>query len=84
MLNHAENDQGKVLGPIDTICSRVVNETAGKFQVAPCFIPTAAAGPYWVDAFSEEEGWALVSGGPPTLPSGTACKTGSGENDRGP
>jgi lipocalin len=53
-------------------------------EVAPCFLPSSFAGPYWIVAFSVQEGWALVSGGPPTLPgvNGT-CRTGSGVNGSG-
>ena len=31
--NHAENKDGKALGPITQICAKVVNETAGKLEV---------------------------------------------------
>jgi len=83
--NHAENQAGEEpSGPKD-ICGKVVNATGGKLAVAPCFIPSELSGPYWVVAFSVEEGWALVSGGPPTLPGlhqGT-CKTGTGVNGSG-
>merc|ERR1712113_1164076 len=61
----------------------VINQTAGKAEVAPCFIPTVLAGKYWVVGFNKTEGWALVSGGPPTIASADGCKTGTGENDSG-
>merc|ERR550537_1874545 len=63
--NHAENKNGKALGPLTEICAKVVNETAGKLEVSPCFLPSFLAGPYWIEAFDQEAGWALVSGGPP-------------------
>merc|ERR1712194_62179 len=37
-----------------------------KLSVAPCFLPKFAAGAYWVLAYDEPDGYALVSGGPPT------------------
>ena len=43
--------------------SKVVDKSRGKLEVAPCFLPTALAGPYWVLDYSEEEGYALISGG---------------------
>lgn len=83
VMNHAENKDGKALGPLTTICATVVNETAGTFEVSPCFIPKFAAGKYWVEAFDKEEGWALVSGGPPTVEGSDGCKTGTGTNNSG-
>jgi hypothetical protein len=53
-------------------------------EVAPCFLPSSFAGPYWIVAFSVQEGWALVSGGPPTLPGANGtCRTGTGVNGSG-
>lgn len=40
----------------------MVDKARGKLEVAPCFLPTVAAGPYWVLDYSEEEGYALISG----------------------
>lgn len=42
-----------------------MDKSRGKLEVAPCFLPTALAGPYWVLDYSEEEGYALISGGEP-------------------
>jgi len=82
--NHAQNEQGKNLGPVDNICAKIVDEAAGKLKVAPCFLPQALAGDYWVVAFDKTAGWALVSGGPPTMPGQTAgCRTGTGTNGSG-
>lgn len=78
-----KNAQGQEPSGNQDICAAVVNATAGKLEVAPCFLPKALSGPYWVVAFSKEDGWALVSGGPPTIPSGTGCKTGDGVNGSG-
>jgi len=42
------------------------------------------AGPYWVIAYDEKEGYALVSGGPPTIEGKDGkCQTGKGVNDAG-
>jgi len=83
VMNHAENKDGKPLGPLTTICAKVVNATAGKTKVSPCFLPSFLAGPYWVVAFDKAEGWSLVSGGPPTEAGADGCKTGTGTNDSG-
>jgi len=81
--NHAENKDGKPLGPLTEICAKVVNETAGKLEVSPCFLPSFLAGPYWVEAFDEEAGWALVTGGPPKNEGANGCKSGTGTNNSG-
>jgi lipocalin len=83
--NHAENATGgQPSGPKD-ICGKVVNASAGKLEVAPCFLPSQLSGPYWVVAFDKKAGWALVSGGPPDItgPQGTTCRTGTGVNGSG-
>jgi lipocalin len=49
-----------------------------KLKVAPCFLPKEAAGSYWVVAYDEVEGYALISAGQPTIPNGDeGCRTGS-------
>lgn len=66
------SNQGQVNGPTsdaDLCATRPdpVNEP-GKLQVAPCFLPTFLAGPYWVAALDEESyEWAVVVGGQPTI-----------------
>merc|ERR1711865_327367 len=56
----------------------------GKLEVAPCFLPAALSGPYWVMHFDAIEGWALIVGGQPTIPTtGGLCKTGNGINNAG-
>eukprot|EP00729_Bicosta_minor_P025410 gene25410-20109_t len=67
ILNHAENAAGEQPSGPKTLCGKVVNATAGKAEVAPCFLPAALSGPYWIVAFDQKGGWALVSGGPPTI-----------------
>jgi len=57
---HAVKDSGS------SICAKIVDKMAGKLEVAPCFLPSFIAGPYWVLAYSKDEGYALISGGAPT------------------
>eukprot|EP00954_Amorphochlora_amoebiformis_P006295 493098-Amorphochlora_amoeboformis.AAC.1 len=55
-----------------------------KLEVAPCFLPKFASGPYWVLEYNEEEGYALISGGQPSLPTKEGlCKNGNGVNNSG-
>jgi lipocalin len=66
------------------LCAYSEAETPSKLAVAPCFLPKIAAGPYWVVAYDEAEGYALVSGGQPTIPGDNGgCKTGRGVNNSG-
>merc|ERR1712048_1438360 len=54
----AENDQGKPLAPWipKTLCAKWVVPFAGKAVIAPCFLPSAWAGDYWIVAFDRQEG----------------------------
>jgi len=55
-----------------------------KLAVAPCWLPQKSAGDYWVIRYNEDEGYAIISGGQPTIPSGNGlCKTGTGVNQSG-
>jgi lipocalin len=84
VTNLAYNAAGDLLGPLNSLCAKIANEDFGQLKVAPCFLPTALAGPYWVLAYSESEGYALVSGGPPNNEGADGgCKTGTGTNDSG-
>ncbi|KAL7544809.1 hypothetical protein ACHAWF_008174, partial [Thalassiosira exigua] len=66
------------------LCAYNEAETPSKLAVAPCFLPKIAAGPYWVVAYDEAEGYALVSGGQPKiLGENGGCKTGRGVNNSG-
>merc|ERR1711982_298248 len=52
--------------------------------VAPCFLPTIFSGPYWIVAYDESEGYALVSGGQPNVKGEDGgCSTGTGVNYSG-
>ena len=67
----------------DKICAKIVDKARGKLEVAPCFLPTFAAGPYWVIDYDEAAGYALISGGAPTIAAEKGCKTGTDTNDSG-
>jgi lipocalin len=87
--NHAEekdgtvHDSNKDIGG-SGILAKVLDEKRGQLEVAPYFLPTFLAGPYWVIDYSEQEGYTLVSGGPPSK-EGTngKCRTGTGTNNAG-
>jgi len=83
--NHAEdvNPPHKVYDSGSLICAKIVDQQRGKLEVAPCFLPKLFAGPYWVIDYDEGEGYALISGGAPTVATESGCKTGSGINDSG-
>lgn len=74
---HTAHDSGK------TLCAKVVDKSRGKLEVAPCFLPTALAGPYWVLDYNEAEGYALISGGAPKEAAEGGCRTGTGTNGSG-
>lgn len=87
--NHAEEKDGTIHDSDKDvkgggIMAQIVNEKRGQLKVAPWFLPTALAGPYWVIDYNEKEGYTLVSGGPPTVDGeGGACRTGTGVNNAG-
>eukprot|EP00578_Thalassiosira_sp_NH16_P004098 CAMPEP_0181137158 /NCGR_PEP_ID=MMETSP1071-20121207/33563_1 /TAXON_ID=35127 /ORGANISM="Thalassiosira sp., Strain NH16" /LENGTH=209 /DNA_ID=CAMNT_0023223907 /DNA_START=544 /DNA_END=1173 /DNA_ORIENTATION=- len=66
------------------ICAVSDPNTPSKLKVAPCFLPQSLAGPYWVVAYDETSGYALVSGGQPTeVGENGGCRTGAGVNNSG-
>jgi lipocalin len=79
--NSAQDANGNNFG--GKLCAAI--DSPGKLRVAPCLVPPIFAGPYWVVAYDEAEGYALVSGGQPTIPSdkGDGCRTGDGINNSG-
>jgi len=80
--NFSRRQDGTEVNSGDTLCARQVD--GAKLQVAPCFLPRAFAGPYWVLEFNDEEGWALISGGAPDKEGeDEKCVTGTGTNDSG-
>lgn len=74
---HAAHDSGT------KICAAIVDAATGKLEVAPCFLPKVTSGDYWVIDFSDADGYALISGGPPTKAAAGGCQTGTGINGSG-
>eukprot|EP00971_Amphidinium_carterae_P045053 886251-Amphidinium_carterae.1 len=85
--NHAEDvktEPGSTTKAHDaTLCAKIVDAKTGKLEVAPCFLPSMLAGPYWVVDYSEAEGYTIISGGAPTIKTDSGCRTGSGVNNAG-
>lgn len=87
--NKAQNQFGATFG--GELCAYQKGDEGqdlSKLAVAPCWLPKIAAGPYWVVAYNETEGYALISGGQPYVladPENPAagCRTGTGTNNSG-
>lgn len=84
--NKAKDEFGDEKG--GRLCAYQTDDADSKLAVAPCFLPKAFAGPYWVVAYNEDEGYALISGGQPTIPADpdnidAGCRTGTGINNSG-
>jgi len=70
--------------PMDLCAFTPDANVKSKLKVAPCFLPKVFSGDYWVVAYSESEGYALVSGGQPTKQGQNGlCTTGTGTNGSG-
>ncbi|GMH93959.1 hypothetical protein TL16_g12768 [Triparma laevis f. inornata] len=84
VYNYAEEVDGTVQDSGNTLCANKSDENdPAKLEVGPCFLPTFAAGPYWVLEYDEDEGSALISGGQPNINTGKGCKNGDGVNGSG-
>lgn len=93
--NYAREADGTVRDTKDFLCAAeqgaglppsLGSDDPAKLQVGPCFlpqIPYLTVGPYWIIAYNEEEGYALISGGQPTIKTKDGCRTGSGTNGSG-
>lgn len=85
--NHAEEADGKVHDSGSFICAKSGDASdPAKLEVGPCFLPSVGGlvtGPYWVLAYGEDEGYALISGGQPTHRASGGCRTGSFVNGAG-
>lgn len=82
--NIAVEQNGMVHDSGSKICAYVPDSSApAKLAVAPCLLPKWLAGPYWVIAYDETEGYALISGGQPTVATPGGCRTGTGVNGSG-
>merc|ERR1711879_1072353 len=85
--NRAQEKDGKVHDSGAFICAKGTDtQDPAKLEVGPCFLPIISGitwGPYWVLAYDEAVGYALVSGGQPTIEKPGGCRTGSGINMSG-
>jgi len=87
--NYAEEKDGTVHDSDKNIggagiLAKIVDEKRGQLEVAPYFLPTFLAGPYWILDYNEQEGYTLVSGGPPNKEGADGkCRTGTGTNNAG-
>lgn len=70
-----------------TLCARLPDEDkTSELIVAPCFLPNALGGDYWVIAAgpsNDNYEWALVSGGQPDVRYADGCTTGKKTNGGG-
>merc|ERR1712203_808557 len=82
--NVAYEQTGKIHDSGDLIYAKIIDAKRGKLEVAPSFLPSGLAGDYWVIDYDENEGYALVSGGAPTIEGQEGlCRTGKGVNQAG-
>lgn len=79
--NHAEDSEGNTYG--GELCAYQQKDTPSKLGVAPCKVPKFLSGPYWVLAYDENDGYALISGGQPTVRVEGGCRTGNGVFESG-
>lgn len=85
--NYAAEKDGKAHDSGRFICAKGTDaKDPAKLEVGPCFLPRVtgfSTGPYWVIAYNEADGYALISGGQPTIQGAGGCRTGSGVNGAG-
>mmetsp|Transcript_2760 Transcript_2760/g.3440 ORF Transcript_2760/g.3440 Transcript_2760/m.3440 type:complete len:356 (-) Transcript_2760:316-1383(-) len=81
--NKAYEADKKTIHQVSICAAEDKTADPAKLHVAPCFLPQFAAGPYWIVAFDDKEGYALVSGGQPTKEGAEGCRTGTGVNNAG-
>jgi lipocalin len=79
VYNSGRNEGGEFVDA--NLC--VFQEDGSKLRVAPCFVPKVASGNFWVVAYDETEGYALISAGQPTRPGENGCRTGESMDDEG-
>lgn len=73
--NYAEDANGKI-SEIN-FCAAIVREA--QLFVAPCFLPYIlfsfwVTANYWVIAFDQDLGYAIIATGPPTIDTGNGCQ----------
>merc|ERR1712038_425698 len=86
VMNEAKNEFGAKSG--GGLCAYQTDEDPSKLAVSPCWLPKFFAGPYWIVAYDEDEGYALISGGQPFIRADpddvdVGCRTGTGTNNSG-
>jgi len=86
--NVARSVEGFEQDSEDLLCASQGSDASdpAKLQVGPCFLPRwegVTSGPYWVLAYDEAAGYALISGGQPTIQMANGCRTGTGTNGSG-
>jgi len=73
VMNYVEDKEGNPYG--GELCAyEADSKDKAKLGVAPCWLPTFSSGPYWVLAYDEKEGYALISGGQPTVSTENGCR----------
>lgn len=78
------NSEGQPGSGNGNLCAWIPNESEpAKIGVAQCFLPLPTDPGYWVVAYNEDEGYALISGGQPTIETPNGCRTGSGFSKSG-
>eukprot|EP00959_Pyramimonas_sp_CCMP1952_P090778 1900302-Pyramimonas_sp.AAC.1 len=88
VYNYAQEKDGTEHKTGEFLCAvedAAANDPA-KLLVGPCFLPNipgSTTGPYWVLAHDEDEGYALISGGQPSIMTPDGCRTGSDTNGAG-
>jgi lipocalin len=84
---HNYANEGSVNGIVHeaNLCATVPNAgDKSQLAVGPCWLWSAFYGPYWIVAYDEREGYVIVSGGQPTIPTKDGlCSTGNGVNNSG-
>eukprot|EP00529_Nitzschia_sp_RCC80_P028106 CAMPEP_0113460220 /NCGR_PEP_ID=MMETSP0014_2-20120614/10870_1 /TAXON_ID=2857 /ORGANISM="Nitzschia sp." /LENGTH=264 /DNA_ID=CAMNT_0000351857 /DNA_START=375 /DNA_END=1169 /DNA_ORIENTATION=- /assembly_acc=CAM_ASM_000159 len=83
VANVAQDEDGNTSG--GNLCANFNDDDPSKLNVAPCFIPQLWSGPYWVVAYNETAGYALISGGQPdeVVPDETGCGGSSSSDSSG-
>lgn len=86
-------NRGAVNGPgtdpeAEPLCARLIDPDRPSDSIinAPCFLPNALAGPYWVVAAGpspQRYEWGIVSGGPPTVPADPGTEPGCTTSEEG-
>ncbi len=86
VLNQSQNKNGYKTK--SELCAYQTTASPSKLGVGKCWLAKSSTGPYWVVAYDETEGYALVSGGQPKVPVdpndlSLGCRTGTGKNNSG-